>query len=452
VIIDWPAHGDVSKGQSFYLAPFYDYNADGIYNPRSGDYPVMRGDQAIFFIFNDDRNYHSETEGEPFHAEIQGMAYAFDCPADTALLNSLFFHYDVINRSDHIYHDTYLSIFSDFDIGYANDDFLGCDVERNSVFGYNGRETDGTGQLWAYGDHPPAEALTILGGPWMDADDIDNPKYDLQGNPLCDRSVNGFGFGDSIADNERLGLSNFMTVHSLSWWWEENYWAPDYYNMQRSLWRTDSSLIYGGNGYYQGGGGYGPACRFIFPGHSDTLNWGLGCVPPNGPKEWTEITAGNNPHDVRGVASMGPFTFRPGDKEELDFAYIFARDMNGNNLQSLEKLRTAIDHINFCFQRDSVCTGKTFSSLESREKTFNELRVYPNPATSVIFVEFNGGIDKNAIVSVVDLYGRELITAKKWSGINQLSVDVSGLNPGLYIIAAQTNNHLLTRKVSVIRK
>jgi hypothetical protein len=182
------------------------------------------------------------------------------------------------------------------------------------------------------------------------------------------------------------------------------------------------------------------------------LNWGLGCVPPNGPKDWNETLPGLYPKDVRTVASMGPFTFSPGDKHELDFAYIFARDMNGNNLQSIEKLRKAIDHINYCFQRDSVCTGKTFSSLESRKKTFNELRVYPNPATSTVMVEFPEGIDYNLTVRVVDLYGRELITAEQRPGTNLLSIDVSGLNSGLYIIVAQMKNQKLVRKISVIQK
>jgi hypothetical protein len=38
-ILEWPAHGDVSKNQSYYLAPFYDENGDGDYDPNQGDYP-----------------------------------------------------------------------------------------------------------------------------------------------------------------------------------------------------------------------------------------------------------------------------------------------------------------------------------------------------------------------------------------------------------------------------
>ena len=43
----WPAHGDVSKGQDFYLAPFYDNNGDGVYNIGDGDFPWYDLDQEI---------------------------------------------------------------------------------------------------------------------------------------------------------------------------------------------------------------------------------------------------------------------------------------------------------------------------------------------------------------------------------------------------------------------
>lgn len=52
VIENWPAHGDTDKGQAFYLAPFVDYNNDGLYNPMDGDYPEIKGDQSIFLMYN----------------------------------------------------------------------------------------------------------------------------------------------------------------------------------------------------------------------------------------------------------------------------------------------------------------------------------------------------------------------------------------------------------------
>ena len=45
-IKNWPAHGDVEKGQSFYLAPFFDIDNDGVYKPK-GDDPYYDLDNAL---------------------------------------------------------------------------------------------------------------------------------------------------------------------------------------------------------------------------------------------------------------------------------------------------------------------------------------------------------------------------------------------------------------------
>ena len=62
-LLDWPAHGDPTLGQSYNLAPFYDYDQDGAYDPSQGDYPLIKGDQALYIIMNDARHPHSETQG-----------------------------------------------------------------------------------------------------------------------------------------------------------------------------------------------------------------------------------------------------------------------------------------------------------------------------------------------------------------------------------------------------
>ena len=53
-ILEWPVSGDPTLGQSGQLAPYRDENLNGYYDPMNGDYPEIIGDQAIFFIYNDD--------------------------------------------------------------------------------------------------------------------------------------------------------------------------------------------------------------------------------------------------------------------------------------------------------------------------------------------------------------------------------------------------------------
>jgi len=89
-ILNWPGNGDQSAGEPKILAPFFDANANGIYDPSLGDYPILdptrpadrnrpedQPDQMLYFIYNDKGNVHSETQGDPIGVEMQTTAFAF---------------------------------------------------------------------------------------------------------------------------------------------------------------------------------------------------------------------------------------------------------------------------------------------------------------------------------------------------------------------------------------
>lgn len=139
-ILTWPAHGVGDFAHD--LAPFVDVDGDGNYNPEAGDYPDIKGDQCLFFIFNDGFKEHGESQGKQIGLEVHAMAYAYNTPNDEALNNTVFFNYQFFNRSVNDYHDVYLGLWTDWDIGYMFDDYVGCDVQRNSCFGYNGFPVD----------------------------------------------------------------------------------------------------------------------------------------------------------------------------------------------------------------------------------------------------------------------------------------------------------------------
>jgi hypothetical protein len=211
-IANWPAMGDTAIGQAKYIAPFVDVDNDGIYNPMSGDYPNIKGDQSVFMVFNDSRSSHKETGGDPMGVEFHAMAYAYDCPIDTALSNTIFIHYEVVNRSNNTYHDTYFSLFTDLDIGYAYDDYIGCDTVRNTYYGYNGTSIDGLGMNSHYGAHPPAQGITSL------STSLD---YFLVFN--------------------NTGTANQMT--------QDPYTAAEYYLNMQGLWKDTTYITFGGSGY-----------------------------------------------------------------------------------------------------------------------------------------------------------------------------------------------------------
>ena len=440
--LTWPAHGNPALGQQSLLAPFYDMNGDNIYNPFDGDYPKI-----------DDRDRHTETWGKKLRTEIHVWAYEFNMPADTAFNNSVFFHLEVFNRSTQAYHNTYLGWWTDFDLGYAYDDYVGCDVQRGMGYVYNGMDIDGNGQPEAYGSHPPAEGLTILGGPLKDADGIDNPKKDQFGHQLCNESVNGINFGNGIVDDERFGMTGFRYFNNsgVPPYMTDPHYAIQYYDYLSGLWLDGTHIIYGGNGN-PSTGGYGPDCSFMFPGLSDTLNWGTGCVPPNGPEEWTETTAGNKPGDRRGLSGSGPFTFKPGDEEEFDFVYTWARDYNETNPQgSVGKLGIEVDTIRNSFERNRLPNGNQFFGINnSQGQTDMSVKVFPNPAANQFSLRLSSDPPPNTLLNIVNSQGLEVISARPITA-KLTTADVSGLPQGLYLIRIRSGAKYITAKLLIIR-
>ena len=315
-ILTWPAHGEDNYAAN--LAPFVDVDNDGYYNPEAGDYPDIKGDQCLFFIFNDSFEEHSESGGRNIGLEVHAMVYAYDAPNDEALNNTVFINYKFFNRSTNDYHDVYLGLWTDWDIGYMNDDYVGCDVQRNSCFGYNGLPVDGNNEPNAYGDNPPVQVLTVLAGPYTDA-------------------------------NEHLGMTGFMYHNNYSGVNGDPGIAEDYYNYMQGLWKNGQPMLYGGDGYNNGT--IDLPCKYMFPGDSDPDNIGTNGIQPEGYGTngvyWTEEQCGNTPYDRRGLASTGPFSFPAGGTQEVDYAMITV--WKNESQSAMERKGEFIDHIKTLF-------------------------------------------------------------------------------------------------------
>ncbi|MDR0969662.1 MAG: T9SS type A sorting domain-containing protein [Lentimicrobiaceae bacterium] len=390
-ISEWPAHGDQDKGQSYYLAPFYDTDGDGTYNPTAGDYPyydvsnelchtklptmdesiegslygsvladqVIKGDQTLWWVFNDKGNSHTETQGSPIGLEIRAQAFAF--ATNDEINNMTFYSYEIINRSTYTLTKTYFSQWVDTDLGYAKDDYVGCDVHRGLGYCYNGSAVDGSGEPEAYGANPPAVGVDFFQGPYMDSDGTDNPKYKIKEvtaagdtimEQICDVSINGINFGNDIVDDERFGMRRFIYHNNSGGNIGDPQTAPEYYNLLRGIWRDGNKMVYGGTAYPGDPGTTSVECDFMFPGNTDPCNWGTGGNAPgsgwlqNG-MYWTEETGNvgspNPPEDRRFMQSAGPFTLEPGAVNYITVGIPWARATSGTAWASVELLRTIDD-------------------------------------------------------------------------------------------------------------
>ena len=348
----WPAHGEGDYAQN--LAPFIDVDGDGRYHPEAGDYPDIKGDQCLFFIFNDNFNSHIDSVNNSIGLEVHAMVYAYNAPDDEALNNTVFFNYKFFNRSSNDYHDVYLGLKTDWDIGDRCDDYVGCDVQRGSCFAYNRTPIDGTNWYSSYGDNPPVQVLTVLAGPYLDADGCDNPAYIGDCHSLFNETYpadkyayNGLNFGNGIVDDERLGLTGFF----FNWITGKDPLSYSYlYNYLRCLWDEEHPLLYGGDGYNTGT--LDLPCKFMYPDDSDPCNFGTNGEQPEGygvnGVYWTEETIGYDPSCNRaGLASVGPYRFNAGGIQELDYAMITV--WKNESQSAMERKGEFIDHIRTLF-------------------------------------------------------------------------------------------------------
>ena len=428
IIKNWPAHpsDEDPEGISHFLAPFYDFDGDYEYHPENGDYPyyditnelchtkiptmeeeregsmhgsiladqVLKGDQTLWWIFNDKGNSHTESGGQAIGIEVRAQAFAF--ATNDEINNMTFYSYEIINRSTYTLTGTYFSPWTDVDLGYGWDDYVGCDVGRGLGYGYNGKAVDGSGEPEAYGSQPPAIGIDFFQGPYMDPDGLDNPKYtyELQINhvvidpatndtleiiydtiashDIVDESINGVNFGNGIVDDERFGMRRFVYHNNSDADNGDPKTAPQYYNYLRGIWRNGAKMRYGGNAL-TGSDVVGPECDFMFPGDSDPWNWGTNGVPPQGGynadgKYWSEEQCGNAPNDRRFMQSAGPFTLEPGAVNYITFGVPWARATSGGAWASVELLRVVDDKCQALFDNCfKVIDGPNAPDLTIRE-------------------------------------------------------------------------------------
>jgi len=381
-ILNWPAHGNTSLGQSRFLAPFADLRdpetgeiltTPELYEPELGDYPLydldseidcrtrlvtdpvpLFGDNSMYWIFNDAGNIHTESQGEPIGMEIQAQMFSFN--TNDEVNNMTFCNYVLINRGTLTLQETFFAQWVDTDLGNFNDDYIGCDVGRGLGYSYNGDNFDeGSTTGPGYGEQPPAIGVDFFEGPYQDPDGINNLYGIGEGQAL-----NGLGyrneseaFPDSVIDNERFGMRRFLYHNNSSGPvpTQDPTVAIEYYNMMRGIWNNGTPMTFGGQGFNPNDPS-ALGADFMFPGESDPLNWGTQGVDPNYGTAggWTEENEGNEAGDRRFVQSAGPFTLDPGEFNNITVGAVFARARTGGPFASVNSLFIADDKAQALFE------------------------------------------------------------------------------------------------------
>ncbi len=414
-IITWPTTGTGNYSRK--LAPFIDVNGDGLYNPLTdGDYPDIKGDQMCFWIYNDNLP-HGETGGLPLKVEIHGSAYAYVCAGITDSLKALnyttFYNYKIFNRSSENYHNAFLGIWQDVDLGSASDDYVGCTPSLNYGSVFNGDAVDDnapTGQV-TYGLKPPMISSVILNGPLAEPNDsIDN---------------NNNGSVDEVG--EKNLMTNFMYYNNDNSATGNPSGANEFYNYMNSIWGDSTHVTYGGTGY----GGTIPY-NFMFDGF------------PGDPLGWSEESSMNVPADRRFLMGCGPFNLNAGAKTEFEYAIVYTRDtISTYTIANLyQKNKEDVMRIQNWFAIDSFPSCAFTVGINNVPQNENLLSIYPNPSSNNI--NFTS-TSKNISIKIFDATGRLVKNLENLkSGENNISI--SELENGLYLLNLQDGSDSITKR------
>ena len=404
-LLSWPGNGDISKNQDLLLAPFFDVDADGLYNPvSSGDYPLIKGDQALFTVYNDNYKLH-QSGGKAIGVEIRLMAYAYgpcNIVASNPFLNhTTFYNYQIINRSSFALYNSYLSLFNDIDIGYYADDFVGSDVQDGYSYTYKPSVTNA-----------PAVGIVQFKGPVNSTNGIDD-----NGDGTTDEPLEKMGFTNFMYYNNSFAGVPAQTTDPSN--------ATEYYQYMTNYWKDGSPLTCGGNGY-----GGTTATNFAYPNNTYSNS-------PCGSGSWTESGIGS---DKRFITTSGPYILQPGAVDELEYAYITAFDSITNN--PLAKLDADVQTLRSIYNSTINQCSVTGIKKQNINTAFT---ISPNPTNALLNINSGKVINGQVKIEVIDALGKVLIS-EDYKDFNQSTIDVSPLSSGIYFLKISSGENVTTKK------
>lgn len=384
-ILNWPGNGDISLGVSTVLAPFIDVDGDGNYNPFNGDYPCIKGDKAAYIIMNDAAGLHAETSGEALGIEIHLMVYQIN--SNDYLNTSTFLNMRVLNKGTHDLTNLKTSFFVDADLGNYADDYIGCNRTKNVAFTYNMDNDDeqGTSSI-GYGANPPSIGVVCL-----------------------DKTLSGFGGFGMAGNQNQADPTN----------------AQEFYNYMNGLWKDGAQMVVGGDGYPGSPGSTSTITKFLYDGYPNDMN------------QWSELTNGNPPGDRRMFLTVDLEDLIPGQESKTDFAILYTRGNNLNNILNVQYLYSFADMATNYYNQnlaESACLFYDQTGLVESSK--NQGLIYPNPVLDELIIGVENVFGN---IEISDLTGKKLIitSAKK--------INVSALHSGQYIVKVNGVHYQFTK-------
>jgi len=332
-------NGFILEAEYGEMAPFVDVNGDGIYNPDDGDYPDIKGDKAIWWVFNDVGSDHTQSGGQQIGAQVNCLAYAYDTEV-VAIDEASYYVFSIYNKGSDDLLDMYTGLWVDFDLGCFIDDRVAYDTTRQMVIAYNEDAVDGDGSA----GFCPGGASTYLQSP------------PVVGIRLIEDSNNSGVTSLGVINYRGIGASPATTNPQVS---------NEYYNYLQGRWRDGQPFTLSADGYT-----------------------GTDVTPYLGTNEYFETAAGmtvcneEEVGDQRAIMSTSGGTLVSGGAPQvLKYAVVFSREQNYPCPDW-----SAIQEVSDVVAEEAIVATST------QELSSKPIALYPNPTNDQLTVEITASI------------------------------------------------------------
>ena len=403
VILSWPGSGNPYYLQNYWislpiddLAPFFDRNGNKMYEPLQGDFPIIKGDLALWKMVNDNAGPHIETMGLPLKVQTRIMAYAFDSN-DPALSNTVFYNVSIKNRNPDTLKQFKTGIWMDHKWSCHSWERWMVRADKNLAYFFN---------LFAPGDscfNDPLN-LTPQWNYWHGLKLLQSPE---EKDSVYQSQLSGVVyFRNSAYNNPPVNTINPLV-------------DIEYYRYLSNYWRDGSPFTFGGDGYQTGS-----PFPFVFPDAlTDSTGWSA-CTT-----EWPNYT-------LYSLFNFPLGDFAPGEKKTFDLAF-FRIPAPQNLCANSDPLLWPDDQIQEFWENEVVAVSDLPAPL-------SPVHIFPNPSRGFFTIQ---GLS-NFSWKISNLQGMTIAEDATPSISAKISTD--GWTPGLYFVEVElTSGKRVVKKVVV---
>ncbi len=381
-ILTWPGKGNTqARGNggvvldiATEMAPFVDLDGDGNYEPLKGDYPDIKGEQGLWWVFSDNGPTHSQSDGNPLKVEVHAFAYAYK--RGTLIDNVVYYDYTVVNKSPNDYHDFRLALWDDVALGYYLDNYLGFDSGHRMGIAYNATNVDGASAgvpSNAYGAKPPMAGVSLVSLP-----------DDAAGSYVPAGSFTYYNNDPSIIGSPTVDTQ--------------------YNNYMRAKFRFGHRLNYPA---------LTPSGNYAFTGDPSDTN------------AFSECLSSNNPGSRRVILSSNSFQLKTRDVKKVVIALVVADSVGGCPGVNFNAIKEVADTAWYVYHNPPP---PIFTPLVEK---VGAISIYPNPVRDKLQIDWDEG-PAEMMVSIYNPIGQCMGAQICNRAAN--SIDVAEYPPGAYLI------------------